>query len=460
MIIKLDLSNVYSSVFLGFGTSLSWFANAIDVEKYHNEVENISDILFNKNNSNGLQMNIVRYNIGAGGHSSEFQTMRDGGFFSGYTCDKKYWDSNDVNQRTFLKKSKIHGAEVFEAFINSPPASCTVSKHVQGAYPWYKKIGFSNNLDHKYIKKFAEHSVKVLDFLINEDKIPFSSISPMNEPSSPGWVIGSSQEGCFYGFNGIRTKTLKSFRKALNSKDYYDVKVSGMEENNMIQAVIGIILNPFSLYNIDKLNVHRYILDDKTLGFNTRGLEDSNFFRKTLRYLMGDKQIWMSEYGLGFTKDITDYNDFNNVVNLAKAIIDDLNYLRPTAWVYWQAIENLSGNGWGLMQIDYNNPQNIVKGAQYRAFQHFSHFIKPGDRLIKMKSYKNVKITGSVSPDNVYKLVVLSTASEMIKLDMTFYNVTIMESTKTNYYDVRHLDVIHDINIKPNSLISIRFNHQ
>lgn len=454
----IDLSNIHSQTFLSFGTSLSWFANGINVEKFPKEVEILSDILFNKNNINGLQMNVVRYNIGAGANSNEFQSMREGGFFSGYTCNKKYWNSNDVNQRTFLKKAKFYGAEVFEAFVNSPPASCTISKHVQGAYPWYKNIGFSNNLDHKYIKKFAEHSVKVLDFLIKEDNIPFSSISPMNEPSSPGWVIGSGQEGCFYNLNGIRTKTLKTFKKELEKKSLYDIKVSGLEENNMFQAVLGLILNPFNLYYIDKLNVHRYILDKKTLGFNTRGFEDSNFLRKTLRYIMSDKSIWMSEFGLGFTKNVTDYNDYQNIVNLAKAIIDDLNYLRPTAWVYWQAIENLSGNGWGLLQVDFNNPRNIVKGAQYRGFQHFSHFIKPGDRLIKLKSHKNLKMTGSVSKDKVYKLVILSTNNETIDIDLKCNNISMMRSDKNGYYDVEYFDNLEKIQINPDSLLSVSFS--
>src|SRR5207302_953534 len=74
---------------------------------------------------------------------------------------------------------------------------------------------------------------------------------------------------------------------------------------------------------IDRVNTHTYS-------------STSASAKQTLRTALGTKKLWMSEYG---DSDATG-------LKLADQIVSDLNYLKPTAWIYWQAIEP---SAWGLV---------------------------------------------------------------------------------------------------------------
>jgi hypothetical protein len=452
--------------FKGFGTSLSWFANAISNEE---SAEKLCYILFDKTNKDGLHLNIVRYNIGA---SMEKETLRHGGDIERYPETEKWDGSVDANQRNFLKISKKMGVQHFEAFANSPPQNMTRSGSVQGAKPWFKNIGFSNNLKLSEIDNFTGYLAKVTKFLIENDDIPFTSISPINEPSSPGWTEGCGQEACFYGFMGIRGRVINSLRKKLLAEGLFNVGITGCEENNMLQAFFGLVCNPFSWKNIDKYNVHRYRFGN-ALGFKTGNIEDSNIFRKMNKFLAGKKELWMSEVGFGWHDGITHYSDIRNALNFAISVIDDLNYLKPSAWVYWQVIENMSGNGWGCMQVDYSNPETIIYGAQFAAFQHFTHFIKPGMSILNVKQCSNKKIKwvcafDTESKDTSIIIVSTDTKDSIITLSDigsdkdTFLQdnvVTVMQSTgdATSTFVEKYSNIRNEntIIIKSNSVLSI-----
>jgi O-glycosyl hydrolase len=453
-----DIKNKHDFAFEGFGTSLSWFAVGI---KDRSHADDLCDILFNPEREDGLQLNIVRYNIG--GSNDKTHEMRNGGKVQEYSSEN--WDYTDENQVYFLKKSFECGAKIFESFSNSPPMKMTRSGQTSGANPWSifkNKIGFSNNLKNDEIENFTSYLANVTNFLISKG-IPFSSISPINEPSSPGWVNGNNQEGCFYGFLGIRRKVFSSLRKKTN------LDISGFEENNMLQGVFGLLTNPF--INIDKYNIHRYTVGN-ALGFNTREIEDSNILRKIIRFLVGirgKKRIWMSEAGFGYINSSKSYSDIRNTLNFASKVIDDLNYLKPTAWVYWQVIEDLSNNGWGCMQVDFNNPSNRIFGSQFTAFQHFTHFIKPGNFLVDVKqpSNKNIKWIASIDPKTLIKsAVVVSFDENHSKIDVSLLGIkvvilSIMESAgNTNLTEV----IINKNNysneplvVKSNSVLSFNF---
>lgn len=443
-----DTKRVHKFEFQGFGTSLCWFAVAIKDKKL---IDYLCNLLFNPDNLYGLQLNVVRYNIG--GSNDSILGMRSGGNVHEYSILED-WECVDENQRYFLKKSLECGAKVFEAFSNSPPVSMTNSGQTSGANPWkilkkFGNIGFSNNLKKQEIENFTSYLVNVTSYLIKSG-IPFTSISPMNEPSSPGWVNGNNQEGCFYGFGGIRRKVFSSLMSKLKGSG---IKVAGFEENNMLQAVIGMIINPF--IKVDKYNVHRYKIGD-ALGFDTKGLDDSNFFRKILSSAYSKKPIWMSEVGFGSNKGLSDYE---TLINFCNCLSDDLIHLKPTAWVYWQVIEDLSNNGWGCLQTNFNNSGDIVYGSQFVAFQHFTHFIKPGCYLVDIPpcTNKKVKWVGSFNPLTLQKSVVITSLStEILQVKFNKHCLKTMHTRKdeTLYNYDCNIDVL---TIYPNSVMSILF---
>src|SRR5262249_61584584 len=53
------------------------------------------------------------------------------------------------------------------------------------------------------------------------------------------------------------------------------------------------------------------------------------------------KRIWMSEFGTGGAA-----SDMTSGLTYSSVIAADMRWLRPAAWVNWQAVE--AGGGWGL----------------------------------------------------------------------------------------------------------------
>lgn len=465
---EINLDNLKKkTTFKGFGTSLAWFANSIGKSTDKDSVDNLCKLLFDKNNENGLQLNFVRYNIGGVEDSNLAKNMRLGGAVEAYIDN---WDTIDLGQRYFLKKAKELGVEHFEAFANSPPNHMTVSGSTAGSEPWKipfikSKITFSNNLKSECVEEFASYLVNVTKYLSEHDKIPFTSISPINEPLNPGWISDNNQEGCFYNLFGIRKRLFNALRKELDKQNKQDIDIAGCDENTMFFGVLSLLFNPT---RFQRFNVHRYQWGDAFLGINTKGFEDSNIFRKFIRWILKDKPIVMSEFGMGYMNGITDYSDFQNVLLLSDKIMDDFIHLQPESWCFWQAIEHLSHNGWGLCQVDFNDPSKIIYGAQFSCFMHFTHFIKPGDILLQLPKLKNknLKWIGSQNKQNI-NLVILSKDSSdiIIQFNKHISNPTVSITNKTSLKcdgsGITKPKILGDINqivIPGNSLVSVSFN--
>jgi hypothetical protein len=460
-----NLNNIKKkTIFKGFGTSLCWFANVIGKSDDKESVDKLCNMLFNKNNPYGLHLNFVRYCIGGVEHKKLAKNFRIGGAIEAYVG--KEWSNIDIGQRYFLKKAKEYGVENFEAFSNSPLNSMTVSGSTAGSNPWEipfikQNITFSNNLKNEYIEDFAKYLVNVTKYLSEHDNINFSSISPMNEALNPGWVSNNNQEGCYYNLFGIRGKLFNSLRKELDKQGLSHVNIAGCEENNMFFGFLGLI---FNTEHIQQFNVHRYQCGN-ALGFNTYGFEDSNIFRYMIRWILKDKPIVMSEFGLGFLNGITDSKDFQNVLLLADKIMDDFNYLQPEAWVYWQCFDT---NGWGLCNVDFNNPSKVLIGALYKAIQHFSHFIKVGYRLLELPKLKNrnLKWIGSINEKTKETTLVILSSNITLKFNKYFSNSIISISNSNNFKCDNNLvrtTILGDINsliIPSNSLVSVLLKNE
>jgi len=98
----LKIKDFRGIIWRGFGTSLSWFANGIKSSDEFRDY--ISDLLFNQENPDGLQLNIVRYNIGAS-TQNDVSGFRPGGAVP--VWDVLNLDKNiDQNQLYFLKAAK------------------------------------------------------------------------------------------------------------------------------------------------------------------------------------------------------------------------------------------------------------------------------------------------------------------------------------------------------------------
>jgi len=75
---------------------------------------------------------------------------------------------------------------------------------------------------------------------------------------------------------------------------------------------------------------------------------------------------------------------------MARNITDDLNGLRPSAWVTWQVVD--SSDGWGFLrnpQLDEAATAYIVN-KKYSVMAQYSRFLRPGDRIIALDDPNSV----------------------------------------------------------------------
>ncbi|GMA60198.1 hypothetical protein GCM10025859_06380 [Alicyclobacillus fastidiosus] len=122
--------SIHGGTWQGWGTSLAWFAYVIGGAP--NGVRNhIADLLFSQ--QKGLGLNVLRYNIG-GGENPNLHFLQPRAKIPGYEpTEGNYNWTADASQRWMLQAAKKRGANVFEAFSNSPPYWMTKSDSVTGA---------------------------------------------------------------------------------------------------------------------------------------------------------------------------------------------------------------------------------------------------------------------------------------------------------------------------------------
>ncbi|WP_223585793.1 glycoside hydrolase [Microbacterium sp. OVT16B] len=404
-----------SSPFEGWGTSLVWFANATG--GYPDDVR--QDLLDKVFGEDGLNLNIARYNIGGGNATDVPGYLRPGGAVEGwwnpdlasstYADRAEYraaWDGDDPASYDFdadetqrwwidaLKDRITH----WEAFSNSPPYFLTQSGYVSGG------IGNGNaeQLSAADMDAYADYLVTVVERLEQEHGIDFASLDPFNEPNTnywsttlgpDGWPTSASrQEGAHIG-PAAQDAMIKALADRLAEPGTAtDVPISAMDETNpSIFATNWNAWSDESKAEVDQLNVHTYGTSGRLV---VRDIAKS-----------ADKPLWMSEVEGDW--DGTGYNltNIENGLGMAGRIVDDLRELEPSAWVFWQPVEDtynmqkVENKNWGSVFVDFDcnadgdSVRRIADGeadpscrvqtnAKFNTVRNFTHYIRPGDALI------------------------------------------------------------------------------
>lgn len=382
--------------FEGWGTSLVWMANATG--GYPEEIrEQLAEMVFG---DEGLNLNIARYNIGGGNAPNiDSEYMKDGAnmpYFwaapEGITHeDKDWWDPEnpdhwnldaDANQRWWVDRISEEVTH-WEAFSNSPPYFQTVSGYVSG--------GFDSSQDQirtDTVDEFAIYLTTVMEHLEAEHGIEFDTVNPLNEPNTPYWgttlgpdgvqPTGGRQEGAHAGPE-LQQLVIQALAAELSDSEL-DAVISAMDETNP-----GTFTTNWNAYSeetravVDQMNVHTYGTGGRT---GVRDLAKG-----------GDKPLWMSEVGGSFHSP-TDYETMATGLGIADRITDDLRELEPSAWVFWQPIEDSipqqeGGGNWGSIHIPFNCTAEdtletcpIQTNTKYDTIRNFTHYIEPGDHMI------------------------------------------------------------------------------
>lgn len=380
---KENASTTNNGRFQGWGTSLCWWAHRVGYSPVL--TENAARLFFG---DEGLDLNIMRYNIGGGDDPAHTHIKRTDSMIPGWlkydkSTDKLIYDYNaDKNQLTVLKACyDCSGDDAFvEVFSNSPPYFMCKSGCSSGG-----KNPNENNLRDDCYDAFAKYLADVTEYINNKLSVKVSSISPMNEPDTDFWhYMSEKQEGCHFdpgeSQNEIIIKTAREIRaRGLN---YIDIVAS--DETSTDKA-----LNSYKLYSrevkdvIDRVSTHTY---------GSKKIEKLGELMKSEH-----KNLWMSETDWSSVSG-NGADEMGAGLWLAGKIISDINALSPSAWVIWLTIDHhiskdgfmgnkdtgapdTKGGYWGIAFADHDK-EEIILTKKYYCFGQFSKFIRPGDTII------------------------------------------------------------------------------
>jgi galactan endo-1,6-beta-galactosidase len=361
----------------GWGTSLAWWGKAIGGSSYR---DLYADLVFSQNDVSfmgktlpGLGLNIARYNVGGGGHAGDVAGVNENvspkvawfkdveGYWLNWNSQdptSSSWDwSRDADQRATLEAAIARGVDHVEFFSDSPMWWMVDSKSNSGG-----NLQAWNHADHaRYLATVAEHAKTAWG-------IPVGSVEAFNEPGAGWWKYPGGQEGCNIP-KETQSDVIGLLSQELTSRGLSDVALASSDENTMTAALADYqyFESQHTADAIGKVNVHGYS------GLNP--WRDNNA-RKNLRNEVGNKRLWMSEYG---------DNDGSGMA-LAQTIAEDLVYLRPAAWIYWQAVEPTSA--WGFVNANYPSAADGPdRGApkwiytKYYVMAQFTRYLRPGQHL-------------------------------------------------------------------------------
>ncbi|MEK8226937.1 hypothetical protein NKG05_13890 [Oerskovia sp. M15] len=148
------------------------------------------------------------------------------------------------------------------------------------------------------------------------------------------------------------------------------------------------------------------------------------------------KSLWMSEVGGFWSSTGQDFVSMESGLGSAQQIADDLRELEPSAWVFWQPVEDYTnmapggesaaGMNWGEIQIPFDCTAEdtletcpIYTNTKYQTTQNFTHFIAPGDHLIGVDDVGSTAAVAASGDAATVVHVNSTTSARAVTLDLS-----------------------------------------
>lgn len=351
------------------------------------QLNEILDLLFSKDK--GLGFNIVRYTIWGGRdreNSPQFEPILNVStspgtsmlcynpnmWFTGEGFQPQpgggYDWSRDAPQRAALLGAKARGADTFTAVSYSPPWHMTVSGDVAGA-----AAPKATNLRADKFDEFADYLTEVVRQFERRWGIRFSLLEPVNEPNEfVGWGKGGRQEGCSF---------LPQDMDAL-----YPVLASALDRKNLSTGLVGFdswaATAADNLESKVSLKTHKLLSQIHVHGYVTlnprqphRATEDPYLRIRDQARALG-KAVWQTEWTFLQVAGA----DMDLGTALAKNIIESVNFMGASAYLFWQAIDfsmrfSLLGIRWDPDQL---NSYPHVRTKKFWVMKQFTELAPKG----------------------------------------------------------------------------------
>lgn len=512
------IGNQSLGIWEGWGTSLAWWGKGVGASAYE---ATYADLLFTTKNVTfngrllpGLGLNIVRYNIGGGGRPEDNVDGRydspprppdfaapdyppndqlpdprdrrmpwfrdiDGFWVNWFSRDPRTssWDwTRDPNQLSLLQAAHKRGAKV-ELFSNAPmwwmtqidPQNPPNGYEAGTAYrcrvsadTWCKSSAGGKLQEWNY-GDYAYYLAAVAAHARRHWGVHVTSIAPFNEPMARYdyfqenwyWRYPKNQEGVHLD----RTEQviiLQALRHELNRHGMRDVKIAASDESRFTDAIetYQSLKSNGAAWLVDRLNTHSYPDYPQEYAGSLGGRDAIASGAARLRTELGSKPAWVSEYGDGDPSG----------KQLSTIITTNINVLRPTAWLYWQAVEYTDKEGrysppnpWGLVNGAFGKEDDASASTRgepttinrkYFVFAQYTRFIRPGFEIVpaaprlpndqQIWSDAIAALEGGRGRARRLVIVLRSVAAESLEIDLTAASdiaCPVASVTATNFDD-------------------------
>lgn len=127
----------------------------------------------------------------------------------------------------------------------------------------------------------------------------------------------------------------------------------------------------------------------------------------------------------------TDFTSMEPGLGIASHMVDDMRELEPSAWVFWQPIEDAipqaaAGKNWGSIHVPFNCTADdtletcpIRANSKFHTIRNFTHYIRPGDHFIKVDDTSSVAAVAQSGRSATVVHVNSGTTARSVTLDLS-----------------------------------------
>lgn len=400
--ITLDTSKTYQTI-NGLGASSAWIyqdLGKLDDEEFK---DTAMQMLYG---DGGLALNTFRYNVGAGGDTSDrYQDPLRGAesFFIAENFHGDYSAFSDPANYDFTKDAAVR--EMFERalstgnirqivfFANSPHYLMTLNGKTHG-----ENI-YDNNLKEECYEAFSDYMLIIVDRLCKDIVAKYGKdfkifISPVNEPQWKWGGEDASQEGCHYDskvlakFYDVFHKKLKIYNAAHSTDYIMDIFESGNYQ------LVKSKMTKFNEY-MTEFEKYDFFKDLTHISVHSYGTDKSKYHRRTFADYMSKNypniSVSMSEY-------CTMVGGVDPSIDMGlwcgKVMLRDFAITGVSDWVWWLSIAK-GGYEDGLVYWLNKDGEDVLEVTKrYYVFGQFSKYIGEGSVRIKADYSDFLQING------------------------------------------------------------------
>jgi len=266
------------------------------------------------------------------------------------------------------------GAEQVILFVNSPPVSMTINGHGRCTTTPDPENNKTTNLAPERYADFAAYLGEITEHFLRVDKLPVVAVSPINEPGHP-WQK-NKQEGCY--FSPRQTVALLKKIVAEFKRRDLPVRIEPTESESWKSGLAYI-------QAINRDPALRAALTDYCVHSYASKAPAKQQLREWFDKNCPGARLHMSEWCEMQLKG--DANDMNNVMPLARTIIEDLTVGRVPTWQYWKGAGPFKVHD-ALIYYD-TKTRAISPTKLYWVLGQFSRYMPKGSTVLASQSTDN-----------------------------------------------------------------------